>query len=304
LLGVAMAGIALAADAAPVWVDAAWLSARLHDAKIALIDMSDDDAQYQRFHLPGARRLPYDALVKARDVQGCTSAAGAGCAGAAKIKIKTRLDDHELAGLLGRLGVTRDQHVVIYDDMGGLNAARLFWELERIGHPAVSVLDGGLVQWILAGRKVVNNAPKPVPIAYRLDGNGRANEATLAEMRAASGNGGLLLDVRSEEEYVGEARKSRTGHVPGARWWPWEQGVAFDSGFVRRPADTLRASLKQVGADDPKAPVIAYCRSGHRAAQTYLTLRGLGYENVRLYANSMNEYDKARDAPLKQGKQP
>jgi thiosulfate/3-mercaptopyruvate sulfurtransferase len=284
----AMAGFSLAAHAAPVWVDGAWLAARLNDAKVALIDMSDDDAQYQRFHLPGARRLPYGALVKPRRPDG----------------VKVRLDDHELAALLGRIGVTRDKHVVIYDDMGGLNAARLFWELERIGHPAVSVLDGGLVQWVLDGRKVVNNAPKPVPTAYRIDGKGRANEATLADMRAVSGNGGVLLDVRSEEEYVGESRKSRTGHVPGARWWPWEQGVNFDNGFARQKDEPLRASLRQAGAGDPKAPVIAYCRSGHRAAQTYLTLRGLGYENIRLYANSMNEYDKARDAPLTQGKQP
>jgi thiosulfate/3-mercaptopyruvate sulfurtransferase len=188
--------------------------------------------------------------------------------------------------------------------MGGLNAARLFWELERIGHPAVSVLDGGLVRWILAGRKVVNNAPKPVPITYRIDGNGRANEATLADVRTASAGGGLLLDVRSEEEYVGKMLKPRTGHVPGARWWPWEQSVNFDNGFVRRPPDALRASLKQVGADDPKSPVIAYCRSGHRASQTYLTLRGLGYENVRLYANSMNEYGQTRDVPFNTGKQP
>jgi thiosulfate/3-mercaptopyruvate sulfurtransferase len=304
LFGLTTAGFSLMADAAPVWVDGAWLAARLGDPKLVLIDMSDDDAQYQRFHLPGARRLPYAALVKPRDVQGCTSAAGAGCAGAAKIKIKTRLDDHELALLLGRLGLTRDRHVVIYDDLGGLNAARLFWELERVGHPAVSVLDGGLVQWILDGRKVVNNAPKPLPGAYRIEGKRRSNEATLADVRAFSENGGVLLDVRSEEEYVGEARRPRTGHVPGARFWPWEQAVDFDKGFTRQTGDAVRASLRQVGAGDPAAPVIAYCRSGHRAAQTYLTLRGLGYENVRLYANSMNEYGLARDAPLKPGKQP
>ena len=50
--------------------------------------------------------------------------------------------------------------------------------------------------------------------------------------------------------------------------------------------------------------MIAYCRSGHRAAHAYLTLRNLGYENVKVYANSMNEYAVTRDAPLKQGKAP
>lgn len=50
--------------------------------------------------------------------------------------------------------------------------------------------------------------------------------------------------------------------------------------------------------------MIAYCRSGHRAARAYLTLRSLGYEDVKVYANSMNEYAAARDAPLTQGPQP
>ncbi|OGI39860.1 MAG: hypothetical protein A2V91_05540 [Candidatus Muproteobacteria bacterium RBG_16_64_10] len=186
--------------------------------------------------------------------------------------------------------------------MGGLNAARLFWELERIGHREVSVLDGGLVQWVLDGRKVTNNAPRRAPTTYVPAGPGRANEAPLAAVRAATA-GGVLLDVRSEEEYIGEAKKPRTGHIPGARFWPWDAAVDFERGFVQRDAATLNKTLAQVGAD-PNAPVIAYCRSGHRAARAYLTLRSLGYENVKVYANSMNEYAAVRDAPLKPGKAP
>lgn len=272
--------------AAPALVDGAWLEKQLADPKLVIVDMSDDDTQYLRFHLPGAIRLPYDVLVKQR-----------------KDKVTVRLDDAELARVLGRLGIARDARVVIYDDMGGLNAARLFWELERIGHPEVSVLDGGLVRWVLDGRKVVNNAPRRAPVAYPLPVRGRDSEATLADVRTASQNHTLLLDVRSEEEYAGEAKKPRTGHVPGARLWPWDMAVDFERGFAQRDEAALKKSLAQVGAD-PNAPVIAYCRSGHRAARAYLMLRALGYDNVKVYANSMNEYATVRDAPLKQGKQP
>ncbi len=274
--------------AAPALVDGAVLEKQLADPKLVVVDMSDDDNQYLRFHLPGAVRLPYDVLVKERKTD----------------KVKVRLDDAELARVLGRLGITRESRVVIYDDMGGLNAARLFWELERIGHPEVSVLDGGVVRWILDGRKVVNNAPRRAPVTYQPAAPGRGSEATLADMRAASQDRALLLlDVRSEEEYAGEAKKPRTGHVPGARLWPWDMAVDFERGFVQRDAAALRKSLAQAGAD-PNVPVIAYCRSGHRAARAYLTLRSLGYDNVKVYANSMNEYAAVRDAPLKQGKQP
>lgn len=273
--------------AAPPLVDGAALEKQLADPKLVIVDMSDDDTQYLRFHLPGAIRLPYDVLVKQRKSD----------------KVPVRLDDAELARVLGRLGIARDARVVIYDDMGGLNAARLFWELERLGHPEVSVLNGGLVRWVLDGRKVVNNAPRRAPVAYPLPARGRDSEATLADVRAASQNHTLLLDVRSEEEYAGEAKKPRTGHVPGARLWPWDMAVDFERGFVQRDEAALKKSLAQAGAD-PNVPVIAYCRSGHRAARTYLMLRALGYDNVKVYANSMNEYAAAREASLKQGKQP
>lgn len=280
-------GLVAGAHAAPVFVDGAWLEKQITNPKVVIVDMSDDDNQYQRFHLPGAARLPYDVLVKERKAD----------------KVKIRLDDAELTRVLGRLGIARDSHVVIYDDIGGLNAARLFWELERIGHREVSVLDGGLVRWILDGRKVVGTPEKRTPTTYPAATNGRANEAVLADVRAAAASQTLLLDVRTEEEYIGEPKKPRTGHIPGARFWPWDLAVEFDRGFTRRDAAALKKTLGQVGAD-PNLPVITYCRSGHRAAHTYLTLRNLGYDNVKVYANSMNEYAVTRDAPLKQGKSP
>lgn len=277
-----------AAHAAPVLVDADWVAARLNDPQVVLVDTSDAE-QYSRFHLPGAVHLPYEALLKRVPRQ----------------PFATRLDDTELQRLLGSVGIQRTHHVVIYDDAGGLHAGRLFWELERIGHPQVSVLDGGLVAWILQGRKVVNASTPRLPATYAASGGGRTNEATLADVkRAASGDGPLLLDVRTQEEYVGIAREPRSGHVPGARLWPWEQAVDVSGGYTRANAAALRESLTRAGAGDAKKPVIAYCRSGHRASQTYLTLRSLGYENVRLYANSMLEYAADTSAPVKQGSAP
>jgi thiosulfate/3-mercaptopyruvate sulfurtransferase len=103
---------------------------------------------------------------------------------------------------------------------------------------------------------------------------------------------------------VGEAKKPRTGHIPGARLWPWEQAVDFAKGFVRVDEATLKKSLAAAGAKSGKTPIVAYCRSGHRAAQTYLTLRSLGYDDVRVYANSINEYALYPEHPLKAGARP
>lgn len=287
LVAVFLGLVAAMAEAAPVLVDDAWVAARMDDPGVVLVDMSDP-MQYLRFHLPGAVHLPYDAITRK----------------SAAAKFSTRPSDAELAALLGDLGIARNQHVVIYDDTGGLNAARLFWELERIGHPKVSVLDGGLVTWVLNGRRVVNDSVTRAPVTYQLDGLGRDNEASFADVRRATeGERPVLLDVRSPEEYAGSPKEPRSGHIPGARLWRWDQSLDVARGFALREPAALRPTLEILGVRKDR-PVITYCRSGHRAAQTYLTLRSLGYDKVKVYANSMNEYAADANAPLKKGREP
>jgi thiosulfate/3-mercaptopyruvate sulfurtransferase len=270
--------------AAPVYVDADWLEKHRGDPSIVLIDMATDGTQYQRFHIPGAVYLPFGALVQQR-----------------RDGVKLRVDDQRLYQMLGYFGISADKHVVVYDDMGGLNAGRLFWELERIGHENVSVLEGGLVDWILSGRKVEATPVEPRRVTYKpTGGKGRNNEADLVAIKAASSDGtAAILDVRSVEEYNGQPRNKRSGHVPGAKLWSWDRSVAFDKGFTRKPVPELMASLEVAGVTDKTKPVITYCRSGHRASQSYLTLRALGFEDVRLYDGSMLEYERDKSAPLK-----
>jgi thiosulfate/3-mercaptopyruvate sulfurtransferase len=278
-----------AAQAAPVLVDSTWLEAHLKDNRVVVVDMTDDDLQYTRYHIPGAVRLAYDELLKPR-VPG---------------KPAARLDDGQFAALLGRFGVARDTHVVLYDDMGGLNAGRLFHELERIRHPELSVLDGGLVRWVLDGKRVDNVPHVRKPVTYNSGKEQRANLATRAQLKPADGQAAaVLLDVRSRDEYTGNPKEARSGHIPGAQWWPWEESIGMDSGFVFRAADKLDASLAKIGLGDRHAPVILYCHSGHRASQSYLALRQLGFENVRVYAGSMLDYLQDKNAPVTRGAVP
>ena len=277
-----------AAQAAPVFVDTDWVAKRLDDVNVVLIDMSSDETQYQRFHLPGATYLPNYYLMRQRK----------------KDKVAVRLPRDELQYTLGQMGVMRHQHIVLYDDMGGLNAGRMFFELESIGHPNVSVMDGGLVKWILEGRKVVNKTYQRPPTRYGDVDKARTVEATMQDVDAAQKNKTVIIDARSQEEYTGDPKKREGGHVPGAKWWEWSDSVAMEKGFVRKDDAVLQQKLASLGAGDKKQPVIVYCHTGHRAAQTYLTLRGLGYENVRLYANSMGEYGLYRKSALVRGSKP
>lgn len=274
--------------AAPILVDTEWLAKHKHDKNVVVVDMTADNLQYSRFHIPGAVRLSYsDIVIRRRD------------------KVSARLPDGQLEKVLGALGITADTHVVMYDDLGSMEAGRLFWELERIGHTNMSVVDGGLVQWVLEGRKVDNIPVKPKPAVYTASGKGRDNEADFSHIREVVENGSAtLLDVRTRDEYVGHPRAPRSGHIPGARWLGWDTNVDFAQGFKLKSDKTLLENLKTVGVSDKKAPVVLYCRSGHRASQSYLTLRKLGYEDVRLYDASMAEYERNKAAPLVKGLSP
>lgn len=279
----------LKAMAAPVYVSTDWLAGKQAGKNVVIVDMSASDLQYTRFHIPGAIRLPYRALVKYNKVK----------------KYSIRISNKELSAQLGKMGISRNHYVVIYDDMGGLEAGKLFWHLEQIGHPAVSVVDGGLVKWILEGRKVSNKPVKRKPAVYKIAGRGLKNEARLADvLKASRGGKTILLDVRTIEEYVGNVRKGRGGHVPGALLWQWDKSLQIPAGFTRRKPQQLLGGLRKLGVDGKNKPIIAYCRSGHRAAQSYLVLRSLGFNKVRLYSNSMNEYGSIRTAPLRQGTRP
>ena len=274
-------------QATPLLVDSEWLASNLGSPHIAIVDMSDS-MQYSRFHIPGARHLPYDAINQANRQQ-----------------VSLSVGSERLIQILGQLGISADMHIVIYDDIGGLNGSRLFWELERIGHRKVSLLDGGLVNWILAGKKVVATHAQYTKTTYSpARTGGQYNLAEFGDIASDSQGKAILLDVRSKEEYTGHPRQKRSGHVPGAHWWHWEDNVNFDNNFKLQEEKTLLQRANTVGLSDKKQPVIVYCRSGHRAAQSYFTLRRLGFENVRLYDGSMAEYSLSGRHEIRQGEQP
>ena len=277
------------ASATPLKVDISWLKKHINDENVVLVDMSSDQTQYQRFHIPGAIYVDYGYLVKKRK----------------KDKVSLRIPDDHLYKILGLLGIKNDSHIVIYDDMGGLNAGRLYWQLERIGHEKVSVVDGGLVKWILEGNKVTNVARERKPVNYSAAVKITTNEVSMQDVIAMIGSDKqTILDVRSKEEYAGSPKYKRSGHVPGARLWSWDDSVDFANGFVLKTDSALEKSLARLDVTDKKKPLVLYCRSGHRAAQSYLVLKQLGFENVRLFDGSMSEYTKNKNAPVQKGLKP
>ena len=270
-------------------VDANWLVKHKNDKNVVVVDMSSDYTQHQRFHIPGAVYLPYSEINQT-----------------SKQRISYAVSPQLLQRNLGALGINQDTHIVIYDDMGGLNASRLFWQLEQIGHKKVSILDGGLVSWIRKGLPITGQVVQPKPASYTAKKVNMDNLASMQDvLKASKGNSITLVDARSTEEYLGHPRYKRSGHIPGAISYSWDNSVDFNKAFMLKSKKQIKSLLKQAGLkSDKNKPIIAYCRSGHRAAHAYFNLRLLGYKNIKLYDGSIAEYERQVSAPLKTGKQP
>ncbi len=252
-----------------VLVEPAWLRDRLRDFdspdfRVRTVDLREADA-YGTGHIPGAVHLELAALgsrVGPSD--------------------NTLLPPAEFAALMLRLGISDADLVIAYDDQWGLAASRLLWALHRYGHAAVAVLDGGWDRWQAEGGPSATDVAQPTPGSFTpaLRDDVYADRAWMAA-RSADG-GAILLDTRTPAEMA-------RGHIPGATGWDWFNAVPADSWGAARDRAELRAEWSGLGID-PTQEVAVYCRSGMRAAHTYMVLRHAGFERIRLYDGSWQDW--------------
>lgn len=109
-----------------------------------------------------------------------------------------------LADRLSNLAVTRNHHIVAYDDGASPNAATLYRLLTYFQHPRVSVLDGGMTKWLHERRDADHRPADPGYAPYEIRGADKtAVAATEDVLRALGAPDAAFVDVRSPAEYLG-----------------------------------------------------------------------------------------------------
>jgi thiosulfate/3-mercaptopyruvate sulfurtransferase len=248
-------------------VNTSWVGERLGQRGFAIVDPRRP-MKYLSGHLPGAINLPaYQAF---------------GPDGAL-------LPPEQLASWIGTRGLGDGTAPIIYDSPEGQNAAMIAWILEYLGRDDVHVMDAFFEQWKGEGRGVLYRPVEGKAAGFSWHAN-PAVRATLTEVREARGE--QLGDFRSHEEFVGERDMDNyPGHIPGAVNLVW-RNLTNPPAALLRPSDELSRLAEGAGLRKDR-PVIAYCRSGPRAALGYLALKQLGYQ-VRLFDGSWAQWAKAR----------
>lgn len=212
----------------------------------------------------------------------------------------------EFAGTLARLRIVRANQVIAYDENSGAFAARLWWMLRWVGHPAAAVLDGGLKAWVSEGGTLQSGEETPVAAAadgrhLSLQADAAAVIATAEIERRLSDPAFLLIDARAGERYAGtvEPIDSVGGHIRGAVNHPFSANLGADGRFL--PAPVLRQAWERRLAGRSPTQVAAMCGSGVTACHNLLSLEVAGLSGARLYAGSWSEWIRDPRRPIARG---
>jgi thiosulfate/3-mercaptopyruvate sulfurtransferase len=254
-------------------VSSEWVAAHGDDANVRLIEVTSPGAGYVLGHIRGAVYLNLNDVFK-------------GMAGGTAHLVGP-LD--EVAGVLGKLGLAPDKHVIIYDENGGARAAQAFWLLEYLGFPQVSILEGGIERWMAEGRPQTRQHPEISPAHFTPQPRPELYAPVEWVAEHLSADNVQLIDCRTAEEY-GE------GHIPGAANRNWEDTLTLRAFQTFGEAGALKSDLEDRGASVDKE-IVTYCGSGQRSSHTYLALRLLGYPRVRNYIGSWSEWSARADLP-------
>uniref|UniRef100_A0A3Q2P9E6 Mercaptopyruvate sulfurtransferase n=1 Tax=Fundulus heteroclitus TaxID=8078 RepID=A0A3Q2P9E6_FUNHE len=265
-------------------VSAQWLAnavkTKLVGPKLRILDGSwylakskrDAREEFSQKHIPGASRSsPYDHMLP-------TSS--------------------DFSRYVGELGIENDTHVVVYDtsDFGSYSAPPLWWMFRVFGLGSVSVLDGGLKNWLAEGHPVTSDYSEPERRDFQASLNQswvksfedvleniKTKQVQVVDARSAGRFRGTEPEPREGEEY------SVSGHFPGAINMPFTSFL--DSSGKHLGTETLAKLFKEAGVDLEK-PLWASCGSGVTACHVILAAHRLGYSGIGLYDGSWGEFFK------------
>ncbi|MGE3467658.1 MAG: sulfurtransferase [Pyrinomonadaceae bacterium] len=215
----------------------------------------------------------------------------------------TQYPENYLIGqLLSRAGVKTGDPVAIYSDGDGvLGATMVAYLLERVGHSAIFIVDGG---WrdIKAGPNTSQSYPEYKPGVFDIREN-FGIRAVLNDVTGAVGKTTVkFIDARPPDVFRGETKIwARNGHIPGAINLPWKLLVEENNTHKLKPLGELRAVFAAKGIRETD-DIIVYCGTSREASLEYVVLKHLlKFPRVRLYEGSWAEYSNHPSARVETG---
>lgn len=259
-----------------------WL---VFDCRFSLVDPEAGRKAYMEAHVARAQYISLDDDLSTPHIPGETG----------------RHPLPEKADWIARvmaLGISPDAQVVVYDDMGGAMAARMWWMLRWIGHEKVALLNGGWQAWQQSGN-TVNSGNEPAPEKASADYSSRAPLVRVVSVEGVNGSQHMLLDARELPRFSGETEPLDpvAGHIPGALCSPFS-GNLDESGYMLDPQQ-LKQKFRDAAMSDRE--IVCYCGSGVTACHNILAMKIAGLAEPALYPGSWSEWITDKERPIAAG---
>ena len=285
-------------------VSTEWLNANLGMENLIVIDIRSSK-DYAAGHIPGSISEPFQTKMDP-----CTGPGSNWVVGSEDCLWLQVPDTDDLFDTIGMLGITRDSKVVLVSApnpgeplfYGLANPTRVAVTLIYAGVANAAILDGGYPKWVSEGRTVTEEVPVLTPVTYRgsLD---KSMFVTLGHVRESIGKA-VILDARDAHVYSGkvvEPFADKPGHIPGSESlptpWIWRHNP--DGTYTyRKPEMLAKMASTAIGrfADPEGKEIIIYCGvGGYAGAWWFVMTQELGYENVRIYDGSAQEWSRHYD---------
>ena len=255
-----------------------WLAQHLAEPDLVVVDSSwhmpvtgrSGREEYLQAHIPGARFLDIDELSDRSNPAPHMLPSAA-----------------EFSAAMERLGIGRDDRIVVYDNSPIRTAARGWFMLRHFGARQVAILDGGFKQWLAEGRPTESGEPPHADA--RFDAVERDKVVTKQQLLA--GTGLPWLDARGKGRFEGSEPDPRAGVAPGHA--PGSRNLPFAALYDENGRFRSRKEIERLFADagiDPCKPFVASCGSGVTANSLIFAAHLLGNDATRLYDGSWSEW--------------
>jgi len=201
---------------------------------------------------------------------------------------------------ISSLGINNTDQLIIYDMYGMFSAARIWFMFKAFGHKNVSLLNGGLPEWINSNGEISNKIKKYKKSNYKavLNKSLIVNyEDVLDNIKSNKYN---LLDARSPERFLGRDNEPRpgmkSGHIPKSKNLFFNNLINQDSKKFLNKKE-IKNIINNLEIDDKKE-IICSCGSGVTACILKFAIELIDKDkNIKIYDGSWSEWGTKEDSP-------